>query len=55
MTPKEVRVIYKAPGVIKELDQEIVDLLKRWGFQRWASGYSFDEQERDLAFDKVDS
>ena len=52
---KNLRVIYESQEVEKEFDDAIEEFLETLGFKRWASGYNLEDQERDLAFDKVDS
>lgn len=49
---REIKITYKSKEIIPELDQLFEKALEPWGFHRWASGYGYGNQERDLAFDK---
>jgi len=49
---KDLRVVYDGEKVNVELDVAIENILKQFGFTRWASGYNFCSGKRDLAFEK---
>jgi len=46
----QLRVYYGGP-LDRDLDIDIEECLKRYGFCRWASGYNLEEGVRDLAFE----
>jgi hypothetical protein len=48
---KKLRVIYDGP-MDEELDEKITELLESEGWHRWASGFNFVDEERDLAFEQ---
>jgi len=46
-----MKVIYKGK-VNRKLDEDLEKTLKKHGYKRWASGYTFKTDERDLAFER---
>jgi len=46
-----MKIIYKGE-VNGKLDEDLEKVLKKHGYSRWASGYTFETDERDLAFEK---
>jgi len=49
----ELKVYYLVNGRIdSKLDEAIEEVLKKFGYHRWASGSDFETKVRDLAFDK---
>lgn len=51
---QKCKISYEAGGVNEELDDAIGKVLEQFGYDRYASGYTFDTQTRDLAFEKVE-
>lgn len=49
---KQIRVFYDGP-LDADLDNEIESSLREIGYQRWASGFDFTNNQRDLAFDYI--
>jgi len=46
----ELKIYYK--GHDFKMEDELEIILKKYGYYRWASGFSTQEDIRDLAFDK---
>ena len=46
----DLRVIWKGAGVVPELEDDIRELMAKWGLECWAQGFDFVDHERDLAF-----
>lgn len=51
---KELKIFYKDKFNHK-LDKAIRDLLTKFGYEEWASGYNLIDGVRDLCFDKKDT
>lgn len=51
MEGMKLGVTYSYPGVVTELDKKIRSFFEELGFDNWASGYNFEENKRDLAFE----
>jgi len=49
----ECKIFYEADEVNEKLDTALEKVLKDFGYTRWASGYTFETNIRDLAFEKV--
>lgn len=47
---KELKIYYSGK-LNEELDEDLEDLLGKYGYKRWASGYNLEENIRDLAFE----
>lgn len=48
---QQLNVYYDGP-LDDEIDKALEDALKRLGFIRWASGYEFIAEKRDIAFER---
>lgn len=49
--PVGLRIYYDGE-ICMEMDVAIEEVLKSFGYHRWASGYNLQTNKRDLAFDK---
>ena len=48
--PEEISITYKSEQIITRIDDMLMDAMDMLGYRRWASGYTCDEKERDIAF-----
>ena len=51
----DLTVGYYYPGIDSELDAKIEKCLEAAGFRRYASGYTYATNYRDLAFDRIEN
>ena len=50
----ELEVYYNVPDKVDtKLDDALRELLKKFGYKQWASGYELGTGTRDLVFDKA--
>ena len=47
----ELKVFYHG-SIDSIIDEQLEGVLGKHGYRRWASGYDFEDNVRDLAFDK---
>lgn len=50
---QQLRVVYTA-GLDEKMERELDALLARYGWCRWASGFSLEAHKRDIAYERKD-